>query len=443
MWREKLWAKSLSTRVMISAIFLVVVLALCYSFAIWRSVHFVEAYLMSESMAVDFQHIKEDLESEGAPRLDEGESVYGSGIAGLAPIPERFKGLAEGYEELGDSPAVYVYKEKYNGGELVYVRDQENFEHQENLLWLQTAVFGVLVILLGGALGLWLSRRLILKPVHRLAQEVQASARSSPYKPISESVMTSDEIGELARICNNALGRLYSSLEREKSFTRDVSHELRTPLTVIATSAELLALTPLDDKQRRQLEKITHSADMMRDLVSFFLQLARQSSDAPQEAGGDTVASLLRRCASVWREPAARKGLELRVKATGLCPGSYSPVLLVTVVNNLVRNAVEYTDRGIVELEETSSGFLVRDTGPGIAPGERDAVFQDRRRGSAAQGNPDVQGCGLGLSIVKKICSRTGWTVELRSSGAGSVFEVNLVVQPAPGRLDSQQRRQP
>lgn len=426
---------------MFSAASLVVVLALCYSFAIWRSVHFVESYLMSESMAVDFQHLKEDLDEGAAPRLDPGESAYGSGIAGLAPIPERFKDLDEGYEELGKSPAVYVYKQKYGGRDLVYVRDQENFEHQENLLWLQTAGFGILVIVFGGLLGLWLARRVILQPVSRLAREVQASAKSSPYRPISESALTSDEIGGLARICNDALGRLHSSLEREKSFTNDVSHELRTPLTVIATSAELLEMTPLDSKQRRQLEKITHSADLMRDLVSLFLHLARQSSETHFEDGGDSVSELFKRCASVWREAAEKKGLRLTVRTTGQCPGHYSPVLLVTVVNNLMRNAVEYTDSGSVELEETATGFLVKDTGPGIAPGERELIFEAQQRGSAAQKNPGAGGCGLGLSIVRKICSRTGWTVELKPSEKGAVFEVTLTAQGAAKRLDSQQQK--
>lgn len=438
MLREKLWAKNLSTRIMFSAASLVVVLALCYSFAIWRSVHFVESYLMSESMAVDFQHLKEELDEGAAPRLDPGESAYGSGIAGLAPIPERFKDLDEGYEELGESPAVYVYKQKYGGRDLVYVRDQENFERQENLLWLQTAGFGILVIVFGGLLGLWLARRVILQPVSRLAREVQASAKSSPYRPISEAVMTSDEIGELARICNDALGRLHSSLEREKSFTNDVSHELRTPLTVIATSAELLEMTPLAPKQRRQLEKITHSAGLMRDLVSLFLHLARQSSETHFEDGGDSVSGLLKRCAAVWREAAEKKGLRLTVEATGRCPGHYSPVLLVTVVNNLMRNAVEYTDSGSVELEETATGFLVKDTGPGIAPGERELIFEAQQRGSAAQKNPGAGGCGLGLSIVRKICSRTGWSVELKPSEKGSVFEVTLVARSTAGRLDEQ-----
>ena len=88
--------------------------------------------------------------------------------------------------------------------------------------------------------------------------------------------MTSDEIGMLARICDSALKRLSDALEREKAFTADVSHELRTPLMVIGTSAELLELSQLDERQRRQVERIMNAQESMKNLVELFLQLARK-----------------------------------------------------------------------------------------------------------------------------------------------------------------------
>ena len=460
MLTERVCSKSLSTRVMVSLVVLVAFLAAGYSFALWRSIHFVETYLVSQTMVEDFAHFVEDLAQGRTPVLDPGEVLYGD-TPGLPSVPERFKDVSPGYNEIGDKPAVYAYRGQFQGGELLYVRDQEGFEEQENLIWLQMGGMGLLLLIASGILGLWFARRVILTPVERLAREVRQAASSQGYRPIAEEFMTSDEIGMLARICDKSLKRLSDALEREKAFTADVSHELRTPLTVIGTSAELLELSRLDERQRRQVERIMNAQETMKNLVELFLQLARQSHlrDSMQDQTGvldatesaDAVSVVIESCIAFWRETAEKKGLLVKAVHTARCPGHYSALVLGTVVNNLLRNAVTYTQSGSVMVEETATGFVVRDTGPGIVPEDRQRIFEAfeqgtgvpaPRAGSAEQKKGQGKasgGVGLGLNITSRICRRLGWRIRILDVEKGSAFEVTLSGASVHERLDVQE----
>lgn len=445
---------------MVSLVVLVAFLAAGYSFALWRSIHFVETYLVSQTMVEDFAHFVEDLAQGRTPVLDPGEVLYGD-TPGLPSVPERFKDVSPGYNEIGDKPAVYAYRGQFQGGELLYVRDQEGFEEQENLIWLQMGGMGLLLLIASGILGLWFARRVILTPVERLAREVRQAASSQGYRPIAEEFMTSDEIGMLARICDKSLKRLSDALEREKAFTADVSHELRTPLTVIGTSAELLELSRLDERQRRQVERIMNAQETMKNLVELFLQLARQSHlrDSMQDQTGvldatesaDAVSVVIESCIAFWRETAEKKGLLVKAVHTTRCPGHYSALVLGTVVNNLLKNAVTYTQSGTVTVEETATGFVVRDTGPGIVPEDRQRIFEAfeqgtgvpaPRAGSAEQKKGQGKasgGVGLGLNITSRICRRLGWRIRILDVEKGSAFEVTLTGASVHERLDVQE----
>ena len=116
-------------------------------------------------------------------------------------------------------------------------------------------------------------------------------------------------------------------------------------------------------------------------------------------------------------------------------------MLLTTVMNNLVKNAVMYvSEGGRIEVIEKPDGFMVADNGPGIPLEDRKRIFAAFTRGSSARGS----GEGLGLSIALRICERMGWQIRLvdqddRSEAlawaTGAVFDVTLTGS-APVRKD-------
>lgn len=111
------------------------------------------------------------------------------------------------------------------------------------------------------------------------------------------------------------------------------------------------------------------------------------------------------------------------------------PAMLGTVANNLVKNAVAYTESGVVTITETSEGFIVSDSGPGLAGDEAARIFEHGVRGSAAVA--DGSGAGLGLSIVSRICRRSGWTVTAgKAPEGGAAFTVTMTKAVDARRAD-------
>lgn len=107
---------------------------------------------------------------------------------------------------------------------------------------------------------------------------------------------------------------------------------------------------------------------------------------------------LLESVADAWQKPASEKGVSLLLRHEATCPGSFSPVFLGTVINNLVKNAVLYVPAGgHVILTELADGFMVSDDGPGIPAAERSKIFEAFTRGSTATG----EGEGLGFQSLR------------------------------------------
>ena len=302
------------------------------------------------------------------------------------------------------------------GEPLVLTRDQLGFEDTERV-FRRITLFSVLAVFFLGLLAGWILARNIMKPVKTLSDEVRKASAARTYEPLSVE-LTNDEVGELARICDGAMKRLHEALQREKAFTGDVSHELRTPLS---------------PAQAKQVERITRSAGDMRELMSLFLSFARLSNETTGPEP-DSAAGILKAVADTWEPFAAEKGLALVLRREAECPGAYSPVMLGTVANNLVKNAVAYTESGVVTITETSEGFIVSDSGPGLAGDEAARIFEHGVRGSAAVA--DTSGAGLGLSIISRICHRSGWTVTAgKAREGGAAFTVTMT--KASGRTSS------
>ena len=160
----------------------------------------------------------------------------------------------------------------------------------------------------------------------------------------------------------------------------------------------------------------------------------------------DAVSAVIESCIAFWRETAEKKGLVVNAVRTARCPGHYSALALGTVVNNLLKNAVTYTQSGTVTVEETATGFVVRDTGSGIVPEDRQRIFEafeqgtgvpapradiaGQKKGQSAGQEKASGGVGLGLNITSRICRRLGWRIRILDVEKGSAFEVTLTGRP-------------
>jgi two-component system OmpR family sensor kinase len=289
---------------------------------------------------------------------------------------------------------------------------------------LALALVGALVVV--GALALYLSRR-ITRPVLALSEAVDRVAEGR-YDVAVPEVPGGGEIGHLADRFREMTTRLAEAQELERNFLMSVSHELRTPLTAIRGHVAALQERVVTDPEmvERSLETVAAEAERLGRLVGDVLDLAkldaRRFTVLTEEVD---MGRLCDRAYSAFADEARRRGIDYEKRAVE------APVIVsdgdrvLQIISNLLSNAFRWTpDGGRIDLALTSSNGSVtvdvEDSGPGIAPAERDRIFRPFW-------STDGRGTGLGLPIARELAVALGGRIELDTElGRGSRFRLVL-----------------
>jgi signal transduction histidine kinase len=269
----------------------------------------------------------------------------------------------------------------------------------------QLLIYGWIVVVT------WIAARRGFRPltvladhlVRRTPGDLAPIAAGRPYK----------ETAPVVDAMNDLLAREEQRLEFERGFLADAAHELRTPLAAINAQAHVV-LTASDPVSlgtaRLELER---GIDRVSHLLSQLLTMARLEatpSAAPMEV--IDVAELCRQRLAALSMPARQRAIKLAFDGPEYLTAKVHRAGLLSVIDNLVDNAIRYTpEGGNVDVKLSSSAdsieLLVRDDGPGIAHADRERVFERFVR--LAKGVEE--GSGLGLSIVKRVLASQSATL--------------------------------
>jgi heavy metal sensor kinase len=293
------------------------------------------------------------------------------------------------------------------------------------LLGLPLAVFAA------GVGGYSLARR-VLAPVDRIAERARSitADRLSDRLPVDNP---HDELGRLALVINQMLGRLESSFAQMRRFTADVSHELRTPLTAMRSVGEVALRDRHDETTyRATIGSMLEEADRLSYLVDRLLTLSRAEAGLTRPSV-DVVdlRALAEEVASHLGVLAEEKHQSLTIEPSGNGRGIGDRVVLRQALINLVDNAIKYTPEGgeiRIRISESADGPTVDviDTGPGVAAEAATRIFNRFDRGNEARGD-ERAGSGLGLAIAKWAVEVSGGHLTLEpASGGGSTFRIAL-----------------
>jgi signal transduction histidine kinase len=230
---------------------------------------------------------------------------------------------------------------------------------------------------------------------------------------------------------------------QQLEFVATVSHELRTPLAVIRSAADNLAdgIVHDDTRVRQYGELVRREGVRLTDLVEQILEFAGlQSGQRSLARRPVEIAGVLREVAAAAQE-AARDRLTIDLGIADPLPAVRGDeAALRRVFQNLVGNAIKYGEGWIgVEALAGASGIAVtiRDRGIGIAPADQARIFDPFFR-AADVVSAQVQGAGLGLSLVKRIVEAHGGEIAVESApGKGSAFTVTLPIASGDAAEDS------
>jgi signal transduction histidine kinase len=255
-------------------------------------------------------------------------------------------------------------------------------------------------------------------------------------------VVNRDELGDLAanvNRMNDELRRLYTELEaasRHKSeFLANMSHELRTPLNAIIGFSQVLRdemVGSVNPKQAEYLDDITSSGNHLLSLINDVLDLSKvEAGQVELQVHPFSLREALERGVVMVRERATEEGVRVAFAAdpeVDVVDGDERRIK--QVIFNLLSNAVKFTPAGgEIDVSATRVNGEVRvsvaDTGPGIAPEDRDRIFEEFQQSESGVGLRE--GTGLGLALSKRFVELHGGRIWLESElGRGSTFTFAL-----------------
>ncbi len=243
-----------------------------------------------------------------------------------------------------------------------------------------------------------------------------------------------DELHTLSETINSLLNRIEDAVEREKQFTSDASHELRTPLTVIKGTLEVLIRKPRDNKEyEEKINYCINEVDHLNTLVDQLLVLARFENQR-QNILHESVYlnAVILDVITLNSGKINSKKINMKFDAQEDCYINSDNYLVVTILRNIVSNAVKYTNESgevAVSLSKNQGKIIckISDNGIGIAKKDLEAVFNPFFRSNSTV-HPEIKGTGLGLSIVKRFTELLEIKFEIESKiniGTTVVLEFN------------------
>jgi signal transduction histidine kinase len=360
-------------------------------------------------------------------------------------MPPPLRGLSDGLHLLEPGTETWhVVVAQTPKGRLFVLYDAT--DNEDRVFDFGLIVLGLGVICIVAAYGVARKvAQLAVGPMLTLTDRLATWAPGSPDLAVERN----DEAGRLVEAFNRVQNQVDRSLAREREFAANLSHEARTPLAAIRSDGELMLLSPtLTQDQQTRLTRIVKNVDSVAAALESARAMARDEPRVPEPVD-------LAECLE-----AAWQGLEANAEQAGLgldhriAHGTVRMLdryALLTVLRNLIRNAIEHAAPAMLTVQVTDGGLQVRDNGKGIKAADLPFVFERYYsvRLRDVQGKADAGEAaqalerGLGLAIAKRVCDMQGWSLTVQSWTEGPERGTCFTLRFADAMADAAYATQP
>lgn len=329
-------------------------------------------------------------------------------------MPEELMGLDNGLHLI--EPGAYTWHVMVadTGRGKVYLL-YDATENEERVHDFGLIVLGVGAICVLGAYAV--SRRVAAVAVGPLLELTDRLSTWAPGSP-DMAVTRDDEAGRLIEAFNRVQNQVDRSIAREREFAGNLSHEIRTPLAAIRSDSELMLLTQaLTADQRTRLTRVMDNVDDVIVSLESARAMARDQLLPPAPVD---IADCMDDAWRGYEAQAEHAGLLFDNQVAAGHVLTLDRYALLTVLRNLVRNAVEHAAPATLTARFSAQGVLeLSDNGKGIAATDLPFLFRRYYSGRMRDSNSgphDETARGLGLAIAKRVCDMQGWSLAVESS---------------------------
>jgi two-component system OmpR family sensor kinase len=269
--------------------------------------------------------------------------------------------------------------------------------------------------------------RQTLRPMSLLAARLDA--RPADHLEILPLEGTPAELHPFIASINRLLERIHTMIDQQRRFIADAAHELRTPITALSLQAENLDQVELPPESRDRIAALKNGARRTAHLLEQLLALARYDMGRVPDAPVTSLDRCTKEVVSDLLPKAADRGIDLGFEVVEPLFVKGDPVMLTTLIRNVVDNALRHTlEGGRIDIgvyrEDGRAMLQIEDTGTGIPEADLKRMFEPFVRGS----RPADDGTGLGLSIVKRIVERLNGSVTLENVVAPDHSGLRVIV---------------
>ena len=348
------------------------------------------------------------------------------GVDTAPSLPAELASLEPGlYDDMTlDGVNSVVLVEQSDGKPLAMALNLTQFKGVEGTITAAVAAGTVVVILILGLAVMW-RLGLVIKPLAMLARQVEALKPAEPHQQVVLEADASAELVVIADAFNDYLRRNERFVEREHAFIASASHELRTPVAVIAGAAELvLGQADVPVAAHNQVARIHRTARNVEQLIALLLMLAKDPARLSSISDKVALDQLLPEIVEDHRHLTRDKDLSLVLDAMPPCDIVAPLAIVQAAIGNLLRNAIENSDRGEIRMRLLDDATVViEDPGHGRSPEEISEIYARVARGGGRDGG------GIGLDLIARLCEHLGWRLAF-SSAPGRGTRTTLCLRP-------------
>lgn len=341
-------------------------------------------------------------------------------------IPSSFRDLPAGLHDeiVLDNKLFVVLVEENAHKKQILALDITEIEKHETLLVTSMVIIASIIICVMACIGYWMLGRL-MSPLFRVANEISTIKPDQPDQKIIIHKNDPEESAIIITAINQYIQRIQEYNKREQQFINTASHELRTPISVISGALEVVLTHPDTSKNiMPHLERVSRVTREMEELLTLLLALARDKKTLRGNAEAIDITAKLPLI--IENHQYLCEGKELFVRHELVTPMFVTapPQLLIVTINNLLRNAIENSNRGLIRIYAlNSTTIVIDDPGHGMTAQEMSELYTKM----AKTGKNSMS--GIGLDLIIRICEHYGWTLSFESElekGTRATLKFNL-----------------